>query len=325
MRDEYAEVRDSGGQPGTDKLLEPPKLEVDRLHVLKGVLERLVTSLSERFREYCNVPSSFFVNQIESGNSWDVLESYEDSIAGIYYCRQWDSKIVVGLDRRFIFSLIDAAFGGDGSMPPFESDRPFTSLEARLTRSVFSILIPELENLLHPITSVDFELEKLETKLDFQSLGQTDIPVIAVQILFQILDNGGRMFMIIPQSALHPIRKLLERTRALDGTSVDPEWQKKMQDGLASSDMVLHGVLEGPEMTLDQIAALEPGHILRLNADTKSLIALECQDERIFLCRLAQSKSQFALVIEQQVDRQKELVSDLVSAAQTRPVPPADR
>jgi flagellar motor switch protein FliM len=318
MREEYAEIRESGGQPATDKLLEPPKLEVERLHVLKGVLERLVTTLAERFRDYCNVPSSFFVNQMESGNSWDVLESYEDSIAGIYYCRQWDSKIVVGLDRRFIFSLIDAAFGGDGSMPPFESDRPFTSLEGRLARSVFNIVIPELEDLLNPITQVNFELEKLETKLDFQILGQTDIPVIAVQVLFQILDNGGRMFMIIPQTALHPIRKLLERTRALDGTSVDPDWQKKMQDGLASSDMLLKGVLEGPEMTLDQISALEPGQILRLNVDTKSLIALECQNERIFMCRLAQAKSQFALVIENPVDREKELVADLISGSQTR-------
>jgi flagellar motor switch protein FliM len=318
MREEYADIRDSGGQPATDKLLEPPKLEVERLHVLKGVLERLVTTLAERFRDYCNVPSSFFVNQMESGNSWDVLESYEDSIAGIYYCRQWDSKIVVGLDRRFVFSLIDAAFGGDGSMPPFESDRPFTSLEARLARSVFNIIIPEFEDLLNTITPVNFDLEKLETKLDFQILGQTDIPVIAVQILFQILDNGGRMFLIIPQAALHPIRKQLERTRALDGTNADPDWQRKMQDGLASSDMVLKGVLEGPQMTLDQLAALEPGQILRLNADTKSLIALECQDERIFLCRLAQSKSQFALVVEQPIDRQKELVADLISGSQVR-------
>jgi flagellar motor switch protein FliM len=318
MREEYAEIRESGGQPGTDKLLEPPKLEVERLHVLKGVLERLVTTLAERFRDYCNVPSSFFVNQIESGNSWDVLESYEDSIAGVYYCRQWDSKVVFGLDRRFIFSLIDAAFGGDGSMPAFESDRPFTSLEARLARSVFSLVIPEFEELLTPITPVDFDIEKLETKLDFQILGQTDVPVIAIQILFQILDNGGRMFMIIPQSALYPIRKLLERTRALDGTNVDPEWQKKMQDGLASSTMLLKGVLEGPDMTLNDIAALEPGQILRLDADTKSLIALECQDERIFLCRLAQSKSQFALVIEQPIDRQKELVADLISSSPSR-------
>lgn len=317
MREEYAEIR-QGGQPGTEKLLEPPKLEVERLHVLKGVLERLVTTLAERFREYCNVPSSFFVNQLESGNSWDVLESYEDSIAGIYYCRQWDSRIVLGLDRRFIFSLIDAAFGGDGSMPPFESDRPFTSLEARLARSVFSIVVPELETLLNPITPVELDLEKIETKLDFQILGQTDIPVIAVQVLFQILDNGGRMFMIIPQSALYPIRKLLERQRALDGTSVDPEWQKKMQDGLASSTMILKGVLEGPEMTLGEIAALEPGQILRLNADPKSLIALECQEERIFWCKLAQSKSKFALVIEHPIDKKKELVADLIAPPTTR-------
>ncbi|MFA5950112.1 MAG: flagellar motor switch protein FliM [Hyphomicrobium sp.] len=300
-------------QPGTDRLLEPPKLEVERLHVLKGVLERLVTTCAERFREYCNVPSSFFVNQIETGNSWDVLESYEDSIAGIYYSRQWDAKMVLGLDRRFIFSLMDAAFGGDGSMPPFEADRPFTSLEARLARSVFSIVVPEFEDLLNTITSVRFELEKVETKLDFQILGQTEIPVVVIQILFQILDNGGRMFMIIPQSALYPIRKLLERSRALDAQSIDPEWAKKMQDGIAFADMKLHGVLEGPVMTLGDIASLEPGQILRLEADPNSLIALECQDERIFLCRLAQAKSHFALVVEQAIDRQKEFVSDLIS------------
>ncbi len=50
-----------------------------------------------------------------------------------------------------------------------------------------------------------------------------------------------------------------------------------------------------------------------MTEDTKSLIALECQDERIFMCRLAQSKSQFALVIEQQIDKQKELVTDLIT------------
>lgn len=304
-------------QPGTEKLLEPPKLDIERLHVLKSILERLVTTCAERFRDYCNVPSSFFVNQMEAGSSWDVLESYEDSIAGIYYSRQLDAKMVVGLDRRFIFSLIDAAFGGDGSMPPFESDRAFTSLEARIARSVFSIVMPEFEELLNTIVPVNFDLEKVETKLDFQSLGQTEIPVISVQILFQILDNGGRMFMIIPQSALYPIRKLLERARALDVT-VDPEWAKRMQDGIASADMRLQGVLDGPTLTLDEIAAFEPGQILRLDADTKSLVSLECQDERIFLCRLAQAKSQFALVVEQPVDKQKEFVADLISTNPAR-------
>lgn len=307
-----------GTQPGTDKLLEPPKLEVDRLHVLKNILERLVTQTAEHFRDYCNVPSSFFVNQIEGGNSWDVLESYEDSVAGIYYSRQWDSKMVLGVDRRFIFSLLDAAFGGDGTMPQFEADRPFTSLEVRLARSVFEIVIPEFSELLGSVSPVSFELEKLEPKLDFQILGQTEIPVVSIQILFQILDNGGRMFMIIPQSALYPVRKALERTQSIDQQGVDPDWMKKMQDGLTSADMILEGVLEEREMNLADVAALQAGDVISLESDPQSLISLECEDEKLFTCRLAQSKGHFALVVEQPVDKQKEFVSDLISAPVAR-------
>jgi flagellar motor switch protein FliM len=209
-------------RPGTEKLLETPKLALDRLPVLTNLLERLVAACAERFRDYCTIPCSFFVNQLEAGSSWDVLESYEDSVAAIYYARTWDTQVLVGLDRRFIFSLIDAAYGGDGSTQPFETDRPFTPLEIRLARSVFNIVTPAFEELLQPVTPVSFELEKVESKLDFQILGPSEIPVVVVQILFQVLDNGGRMFMIIPQSALHPIRKRLERGRSFESMTSTP-------------------------------------------------------------------------------------------------------
>ena len=108
------------------------------MHLLKGVLERLVTTCAERFREYCNVPSSFFVNQIETGNSWDVLELYEDSIAAIYYSREWDSKIVLGLDRRFVFSAHRRSLRRRRQHASLRSDRPFTSLKAAW-RAAYSI------------------------------------------------------------------------------------------------------------------------------------------------------------------------------------------
>ena len=299
-------------RPGTEKLLETPKLALDRLPVLTSILERLVATCAESFRDVCTIPASFFVNQLEAGNSWDVLESYEDSIAGIYYARAWGAQILIGLDRRFVFSLIDAAFGSDGSTPPFESDRPFTSLETRLAKTVFNIVIPAFEELLQPISAVTFELEKVESKLDFQILGQSEIPVVVVQILFQILDNGGRMFMIIPQSALHPIRKRLERARSFETSTVDPEWALKMQDGIVSADVTLTGVFDGPELTLENLSELEVGQIIRLDYDAQSLVALECEGERLFWCRLAQSKSYFTMVVDAQIDRQKEFVSALI-------------
>ena len=56
----------SNVKPGTDKLLETPKLALDKLPVLTGVLERLVVSCAESFRELCTIPASFFVNQLEA-------------------------------------------------------------------------------------------------------------------------------------------------------------------------------------------------------------------------------------------------------------------
>lgn len=305
-------------RPGTEKLLETPKLALDRLPVLTSVLERLVATCAERFRDYCTIPASFFVNQLEAGNSWDVLESYEDSVGAIYYARAWDAQILVGLDRRFLFSLIDAAFGGDGTTTPFETDRPFTSLETRVAKSVFNIVVPAFEELLQPITNVTFELEKVESKLDFQILGPSEIPVVVLQVLFQVLDNGGRMFMIIPQSALHPIRKRLERARSFEGSNVDPDWTRRMQEGIASTNVTLEGVLEGPNLTLGDVANLRVGQILRLNADTQSLIAVECEGERIFLSRLAQSKNHFTLVIDSLIDRTQELTAEFLLGSSAR-------
>jgi flagellar motor switch protein FliM len=71
-------------------------------------------------------------------------------------------------------------------------------------------------------------------------------------------------------------------------------------------------------MTLDGLSELREGQIIRLNADTKSLVAVECEGERIFWCRLAQSKGHFALVVDSPVDRQKEFATDLLVGAPTR-------
>lgn len=302
----------TNSSPGTEKLLETPKLALDRLPVLNSILERLVATCAESFRELCAVPATFFVNQLEAGNSWDVLETYEDSIAGVYFAPEWDAQILIGLDRRFIFSMINAAFGGDGSMPPFETDRPFTSLETRLAKTVFNIAMPTFQDLLQSVTPVTFELEKVETKLDFQLLGQTEIPVIVIQILFQVMDNGGRMFMIIPRSALHPIRKRLERARSFDASHIDPVWARKMQEGIVGAEVTLQATFKGPQLTLDDLACLHVGQIIRLNADTQSLVTFECEGERIFLCRLAQSKGYFTMIVEFAIDRRQEFMTDLI-------------
>jgi flagellar motor switch protein FliM len=113
------------------KLLEPPKLSIDRLPVLHTIFERVATICAENLRQYCAAPTTFFVNQVKTGNSWDILESYEDGVAAVYYVPEWDANVLIGVDRKFVFSILEATYGADGSEPPYDADRPFSAFEAR--------------------------------------------------------------------------------------------------------------------------------------------------------------------------------------------------
>jgi flagellar motor switch protein FliM len=300
-----------------EKLLEPPKLFVDRLPVLAGIFERLAAQCADGLRELCAPPSTFMLNAVTSGSSWDTLETYEDSIAGVYYVPEWDTRILIGLDRRFIYGLVDAMYGSDGSESAYEAKRPFSSLETRISKEIFDIAVPTLKGLFAPICTVSFQLDKIYTALEFQTLGQHDVPVVVAQLLFQVMDTGGRMFILIPQAPLLPIRKKLEREHAPEVKREDPEWSRRLRDGVAQTKVTLSAILEAHPMTLHEIANLQVGQIMKLRATRQSLVLLECENQALFMCKLGQSKGYFTLIVDSAIDVRKEVMGDLLGRRKT--------
>ncbi len=59
----------------TEKLKEIAKLSLDRLPVLNSIFENMAATCVERFRDYCSPAFTAFVNQVASGDSWDLLEA----------------------------------------------------------------------------------------------------------------------------------------------------------------------------------------------------------------------------------------------------------
>ena len=293
-------------------LLQRPKLQIDRLPMLQSIFERLAQACTEGFRQICIPPVTFFLNQVENKYSWDVLETYEDSIAAIIHCQEWDSTLLIGVDRRFVFSLVEAAVGGDGSEMPYESDRPFSPFEVQLATKVLTLAANTLQSAFAGVTPTTFRIEKVESRLEFSALGPRNIPSVVTQLLFQVIDQGGRMFVLVPQSALYNMRSKLGQERPITSSGVDPGWARKMQSGVAKTEVTLDAVLEGRSMTLAEIAQLRPGQVLALNSTPTSLVSLQSGDEQLFWCRLGQSDGHFTVVVDSPVSRTDEAVGDLL-------------
>ncbi len=293
---------ESPPQGAAERLLDNPGLSVERLPMLSLIFDRLATACAEGLRPYSPAIVTCFVNSIATDHVWDALDAYDGSIAAILYSPELDARILVGLDRRCMFSLMEVLLGGDGKEPPHEDDRNFSTLETRVAQTVFEIAAEALHSAFGPIISTKFRLERVETRMDFTVMGRRNVLGVIAKILIQAMDIGGQMFVVIPQPALTPIRQQLSRDLSSDGSASDPRWQKMMRAGIEKAEVTAFAVLDEASLTLGDVSGWRVGDLLPLKAAADTKIRLDCKGQSLFWCELGQAKGHYTLKMADRVD-----------------------
>ena len=296
---------DSAGQGAAEKLLDNPGLSVERLPMLSLIFDRLASACAESMRPFSPAILTCFVNSIATDHVWDALDAYDGSIAAILYSPELDARILVGLDRRCIFSLMEVLLGGDGQEPPHDDDRNFSTLETRVAQTVFEIAAEALHSAFSPIIATKFRLERVETRMDFTVMGRRNVLAVIAKILIQAMDIGGQMFVVIPQPALTPIRQQLSRDLSSDGSASDPRWQKMMRRGVEKAEVTAFAILDENSLTLGEISGWRVGDIVPLKATTATKIRLDCRNQALFWCELGQAKGHYTLKVADRVDNEE--------------------
>lgn len=289
--------------PGAaEKLLDNPGLSVERLPMLTLIFDRLATACAEGMRPYSPAILTCFVNSIATDHVWDALDAYDGSIAAILYSPELDARVLVGLDRRCIFALMEVLLGGDGQQQPYDDDRNFSTLETRVAQTVFEIAAEALHSAFGPIIATKFTLERVETRMDFTVMGRRNVLAVVAKILIQAMDMGGQMFVVIPQPALTPIRQQLSRDLSSDGSASDPRWRAMMRQGVQKTEVKAVAVLDEQSLTLGDISAWRVGDLLPLKASAVTKTRLDCKNQPLFWCELGQAKGHYTLKVADRVD-----------------------
>lgn len=306
------EAASLSGKDTVERLFQPPKLTLEQLPGLAAVFDGLAGACTDHLREWVTTPLSLLVNGIELSNAWDVLENYEDCVAFIYYAPGWDARVVIGIDKRLIYYLLEAIYGGDGATAPFDDQRPLSNIEMRMAKEIAEISVGALTREFSRILPTQFELERVETTIEFTMMGQSDFPVSVCQILSQVLDHGGRMFIMMPQTALHQMRAKLQRGSGEATTQADPVWTQRMGDGVARTTAVLEAYLDGPALTIEQVANLKVGQVLEARSGDFGGVMLECEGTTLFECKLGQSRGQMSLRLERPLDPSQQFLGEMI-------------
>ncbi|WP_404287544.1 flagellar motor switch protein FliM [Microvirga sp. RSM25] len=306
----------SGAQSANDirdMLLDAAGLSLDRLPMLHVIFDRMSTSCAEHLRHMAASPMYYSLSGLESGRVTEILEMYEaNAVAGIFHAPEWDSHILIGFDRDFIYTMVEVLFGSDGSEPPVEEARGFSSIELRMAQTLFEQVAKALQASFSLVVDTKFKLERIETRMDFAIIGRRNNQAIAAKFLLQALNRGGEMFVIIPQSVLNPMRKALSHVVTGESSGRDPRWMKQIATEVKKTEVTLKAVLEERYLSLGEIADLKIGDVIELQATPRSRVKLESNQQGLFWCHIGQSEGSYVLKVDELIDQEKEFLDDVL-------------
>jgi flagellar motor switch protein FliM len=296
-----------------DMLLDAAGLSLDRLPMLHVIFDRMSTSCAEHLRHMAASPMYYSLSGLESGRVTEILEMYEaNAVAGIFHAPEWDSHILIGFDRDFIYTMVEVLFGSDGSEPPVEEARGFSSIELRMAQTLFEQVAKALQASFSLIVDTKFKLERIETRMDFAIIGRRNNQAIAAKFLLQALNRGGEMFVIIPQSVLNPMRKALSHVVTGESSGRDPRWMKQIATEVKKTEVTLKAVLEERYLSLGEISDLKIGDVIELQATPRSRVKLESNQQGLFWCHIGQSEGSYVLKVDELIDQEKEFLDDVL-------------
>jgi len=297
-----------------DRLLDAAGLSLDRLPMLHVIFDRMTTFCADHLRHLAASPMYYSLSEIESGRIGDILEMYEaNAIAGVFHVPEWDSHVLVGFDRDFVFTMVEVLLGSDGSEPPVDEERGFSSIELRLAQAIFEQVGKALQASFALVVDTPFKFERLETRMDFAVIGRRNNQSVVAKFLLQALNRGGEMFVIIPQSVLNPMRQTLGRVLSGDSSTRDPRWAKQIANEVKKTEVTLKAVLEERHLTLGEITNLKVGQILELQATPRSRVKLEGNDQGLFWCHVGKADGSYVLRIDEHIDQEQEFIDDVLS------------
>ena len=297
-----------------ERLFDSAGISLDRMPMLRVIFDRLAMQCSENARQLSTAPAYFSVHSIKTERIGKILEAAEGKVVvAVLHVQAWDARIMVGLDNKLIFALVEALFGGDGSESPYIENRTLTNIEMRVAQKAFDLITRALHKAFSVIEETHFKFERIETRMDFAVVAPRNNFAVLAKLNLRVLGRAGEFFVAIPQAALNPIRQSLTADRSNDAATPDPRWSKQIKTEVGKAEVMVQAIIEEDGFTLGDIAALKVGNVLQLKATPKSRVKLECNSEPLFWCQLGQAEGKYTLRVDDIVDAEQEFLDGLVN------------
>lgn len=258
------------------------------------------------------------VRDIANGPAGDLIDIGQPCVTNVLKAENWDAAILAGMPRSSVFIVVELLFGGGRTDQGSAVDRDCTKVELAAAELVFRHLAAVLQSSFAPIADPGVEPGVCSGEIMLDSLGERTEPVVLVQLSCQVAELKFDVFVGFAQQTITAVGDVFKSVPDDPAETIDPRWSEHFDRQSRRADVNLSAIMDGGDMTLDDLSRLQVGQVLELKATANSLIKVDCSGQALLWCRLGQSDGSFVLRVEQFANAEQDLMDELLTANAAR-------
>ena len=169
------------------------------------------------------------------------------------------------VESKIIFMLVDIIFGGSGKNTFKIEGREFTPIETSIIKKVVLAALSDMEKAWQSLINFNISYSRSEINPQFvQLVTPTDVVVVS-NFEIEVEYSSGIISLVIPYSALEPLRERLQTGYQSEQMEADKTWIKRFKSELHSSKVDLTARLGSAEIDAGEIISLKKGDVITLD------------------------------------------------------------
>ncbi len=247
-------------------LLNPGTETYSRLPMLEIICDKFVRLASNSLRNYTADMVDVRIMGLRSTRFGEYMETAPERIISIFKSEALSNIGLLAVESKLVYAFVDILFGGRKVPPVLKvEERPFTSIEIGMVRSISEILLADLSNSFEQVISLHFDLDRIETNHKFAMVLRPEDAIAVIDLEVALDQRAGGLSILLPYITLDPIKKMLAKSYVGNQGQKDPLWMRHIEGEINKSKIKLEVRLNGTGIMVGEVADLVVGKTIVLD------------------------------------------------------------
>jgi flagellar motor switch protein FliM len=280
----------------------PSKFTPEQERRLRRALEAFCRTASTRLSAELRAPLELEVlasTQLTWGNAHGQLPG--DAIGAFVETRPAGTRMLLSTEQALLVGAIELLLGGSHASEGRQ--RRFTDIDWALARHFLDRMLAQLSVVWADLAGLELELGLMDMQLEMGQMAPVSEPTLALTMEARLDGTSSALSLLLPWSAVEPVA---DRFSARDDAAgaMGEEQVASVRRAVGRVEMTVRAEVAAVELPIEQVLALQPGDVVRLDAPASGGVTLFADEVPVHRARPGRSGGRRAVQVVERLDEQ---------------------